>query len=95
MGFGAEMEMKMYNGEDMGDDEEIDENSPGVIVIETLSNMRTVASLTLEKDRAHEYDRALRGEIHRPLRTNAVKGTFASRDMKRDWKCTRAHLHTT
>jgi hypothetical protein len=75
-GFGAEMEMKMYMGDDEGDDEHIDEHSPGGIVIETLSNIRTVASLTLEEKRAAEYFQALVDEDPRPIRTNAVKGTW-------------------
>ena len=38
MGFGAEMEMKMYmKGEDEGDDDMLDnEHSPGGIVIESI-----------------------------------------------------------
>jgi hypothetical protein len=68
------MEMKMYMGADEGDDEHIDERSPGGIVIETLSNIRTVASLTLEEKRAAEYLQALVDEDPRPIRTNVVKG---------------------
>jgi hypothetical protein len=70
------MEMKMYMGEDEGDDEHIDEHSPGGIVIETLSNIRTVASLTLEEKLATEYLQALVDEDPRPMRTNAIKGMY-------------------
>jgi hypothetical protein len=73
-GFGAEMEMKMYMGDDEGDVEHIGERSPGGIVIETLSNIRTVASLTLEEKQAAEYLQALVDEDPRPIRTNVVKG---------------------
>jgi hypothetical protein len=70
------MEMKMYMGEDEGDDEHIDEHSPGGIVIETVSNIRTVASLTLEERRAAEYLQALVDGDPRPIRTNAIKGMY-------------------
>jgi hypothetical protein len=70
------MEMKMYMGADEGDDMHIDEHSPGGIVIETLSNIRTVASLTLEEKRAAEYLQALVDEDPRPIRTNVIKGMY-------------------
>merc|ERR1712150_86996 len=59
MGFGAEMEMKMYMGED---DEEVkeDEDGPGAIAVESLLNIRTVASLSLEQNRLNDYTEALR-----------------------------------
>ena len=74
--FGAEMEMAMYLGEDEGDIEDIDENSSGGIVIETLSNIRTVASLTLEEKRAADYIRALEREDPHPIKTNMIKGEY-------------------
>jgi hypothetical protein len=77
--FGAEMEMKMYMGDDEGDDAHLDEHSPGGIVIETLSNIRTVASLTLEEKRAADYLQALKDDDPRPVRTNMVKGTWPSK----------------
>lgn len=70
------MEMKMYMGTDEGDDEHIDEHSPGGIVIETLSNIRTIASLTLEEKRGAEYLQALVDEDPRPIRNNVIKGMF-------------------
>jgi hypothetical protein len=70
------MEMKMYMGSDEADDNHIDEHSPGGIVIETLSNIRTVASLTLEEKRAAEYLQALVDEDPRPIQTNVVKGMY-------------------
>lgn len=73
------MEMKMYYGEDEGDDEKIDANSPGAIVIESVSNIRTVASLSLENERVEKYSRALEKEDPHPARTNAVKGTSDSK----------------
>jgi ATP-binding cassette subfamily B (MDR/TAP) protein 1 len=74
MAFGAEMEMRMYIGEDEGVIEEV-EHSPGAIVVETLLNMRTVASLTMERTRVIEFDDALVAEDPTPLRTSVVKGS--------------------
>ena len=66
----------MYFGEDdsSGDGEEADANSPGGIVVEALSNIRTVASLTLEDERAAEYAHALKEEDPHSFRNNVTKG---------------------
>eukprot|EP00978_Attheya_sp_CCMP212_P034494 scaffold144716_cov61-Attheya_sp.AAC.2 len=76
MGFGAEMEMKMYMGEDEVTEKD-DEGSPGGICIETLLNIRTVASLTIEKMRSKEYGSALRAAEPNPMRNNFIKGSAA------------------
>ena len=68
------MEMQLYYGEDEGDDEDIDANSPGAIVIESVSNIRTVASLNLEEERAIVYEKALEREEPHPVWTNLIKG---------------------
>jgi len=75
IGFGSAMEMKLY----MGDDEAVEgqddgRNSSGGIVVETLVNMRTVASLSIEVTRSTEYAEALRREDPKPLRTTLLKG---------------------
>ena len=75
LGFGAEMEMKMYLGEDEGDSGEPDQNSPGGIVVETLVNIRTVASLTIEDKRSAEFSQALRNDDPTPIKSNFVKGS--------------------
>ena len=76
MGFGAQAEMQMYMGEDEGDiDKEPDNNSPGAIVVETLQNIRTVASMTIEHQKVDQYDKALRLEMPHPFRTNFIKGS--------------------
>ncbi|EEC42789.1 predicted protein, partial [Phaeodactylum tricornutum CCAP 1055/1] len=77
MAFGAEMEMKTYAGEDEGDEDGRDKNSAGGIVIESLSNMRTVASLTLEEQRAAEYAQALRQTDYESPRVVVFKGSAA------------------
>lgn len=74
MGFGAEMEMKMYLGEDEGDDSDLKDHSPSGILLETLSNVRTVASMTLEERRLKEYSEALDSEDMHPVRNSIVKG---------------------
>jgi ATP-binding cassette subfamily B (MDR/TAP) protein 1 len=72
MAFGAEIKMKMSRGEDEGDDDAMD--SPGTIVIESMVSIRTVASLTIEQDKATEYATALRKRDPTPLWTNFVAG---------------------
>jgi hypothetical protein len=72
-GWAAELEMQMYLGTDESD-ETIDAKSPGGIVIEALTNIRTVASLTLEEERATEYKKALEKEDLHAIRNSATKG---------------------
>ena len=67
------MEIKMYMGEDEVDDDD-DDHSPGAIVVETLLNIRTVASLNMEKTRVDEFDQALVAEDPTPCCTNLIKG---------------------
>lgn len=73
MGFGAMMEMKMYFGEDESGEDDT-KNSSGSIVIESLLNMRTVASLTMEKLRSSQYKEALSKESPGLIKTNFFKG---------------------
>jgi len=77
MAFGAEAEMAMYLGEDEGDDTEFDENSSGGIVVETLTNIRTVASLVMEGERSSHYSKVLDTENPNKFVTNFVKGSTA------------------
>jgi len=75
LGFGAMMEMKMYMGEDDGSEAQDDsESGPGAIVVETLLNIRAVASLTIENKRFQEYSQALERDNSTSLVTNALKG---------------------
>ena len=66
--------MKLYMGEDETGEEDGDHSS-GSIVIETLLNMRTVASLSIERMRSKEYDEALTAESPDLLKTNFIKGS--------------------
>jgi hypothetical protein len=71
------MEMRTYIGEDEVEDKEMDEHSPVGIVHESLSNIRTVASLTLETERSDEYDAALIAEDPNPVRSTVMKGSLS------------------
>lgn len=78
MSFGAYIEMKMYIGEDAAADDVMEgEDTSGSIVVETLTSIRTVASLSIERMRANEYIRAINLESPSSLKSNALKG-FAS-----------------
>lgn len=75
LGFGAMMEVKMYMGEDDGSEAQDDTASgPGAIIVETLLNIRTVASLTIENKRFQEYSQALERDNSTSLVTNTLKG---------------------
>lgn len=66
----------MYvTGEDEGDETVEDEHSPGGIVVESLLNIRTIASLTMEEAKFLEYGEALRQQDAHPLRNNCIKGS--------------------
>ena len=70
------MEMRMYvKSEDEGDDTVEEEHSPGGIVIESLLNIRTIASLTMEESKLDEYTDALLAEDPKPIQTNFLKGS--------------------
>jgi ATP-binding cassette, subfamily B (MDR/TAP), member 1 len=60
MGVATAMEMqKMLGSDESSDDKEDGLNSPGGVLIETLLNIRTVAALTLEKQRYIDYEKSL------------------------------------
>jgi ATP-binding cassette subfamily B (MDR/TAP) protein 1 len=63
MGIATSLEMKKMMGEDEAAGNGQDElNSPGGIAVETLLNIRTVAALTLERERFINYRDALARE---------------------------------
>ena len=74
MAFGAAMEMKMYMGEEEALEDD-NEHSSGAIAVETLTNIRTVASLSAEQERVQEFDTALNVEDPNSLRVNVIKGS--------------------
>ena len=67
----------MYYGADEGDDAHMEEESAGTIAIEAVSNIRTIATLTLEEEKASEYATALKAEHHHPMRSSLVNGSAA------------------
>ena len=70
--------MELYYGSDDGDDSEVKPTSPGGIVMEAVSNIRTVASLTLERERTAAYEKALAQEDRHPIYSKLKKGTQKS-----------------
>jgi len=63
----------MYMGEDEAAGEDV--KGSGNLVIESLTNMRTVASLSLEASRSDHYAKSLNEENPTPLRSNAIKAS--------------------
>lgn len=76
MAFSAKLRVKLFFGEDEGDESDIGKNSPSGIVVETLLNMRTVASLNIEETRSREYSEALRSENPTPIRSVLFNGAL-------------------
>ena len=75
MSIGKAVEMQTYISDESAEDvTEFPPNSSGGIVAESLLNIRTVASLTIEEKRVEEFDTALQAEDPHPIRTNAIKG---------------------
>lgn len=70
--------MEMYYGADEGGEEEITVGSPGAVVAEALTNIRTVASLTLERNRSGVYSRSLASENKSALGGIVKKGEIGS-----------------
>jgi len=65
----------MYMGEDI--DTGADQTSSGIIVIESLTNIQTIASLSLEATRSEQYAEALLQEDPTPLKSNCINGLWA------------------
>jgi hypothetical protein len=68
------MKMKRFMGGSNIPDDTQGEQSPGAIAIETLSNMRTIASLTLENKRSADYAEALQLANPNPVIENLSEG---------------------
>lgn len=82
MGAATSLEMKRFLGEDEGGSNGQDElNSPGGIAVETLLNIRTVAALTLENERYHNYEDALLHEQPNYVQDSFVDGLTAGLSM--------------
>ena len=76
MAFGRYMQNAQLRGSDEGDIEKTAmESSEGAVVIETLVNIRVVASLSLEDARVKTYADALARKGHKSLCRNCLAGT--------------------
>lgn len=76
MSVGKALEIQTYMGDDLGvkTTEELPPNSSGGIIVESLLNIRTVASLTIEEERLKEYEAAVTREDANPMRQIVLKG---------------------
>jgi ATP-binding cassette subfamily B (MDR/TAP) protein 1 len=84
MGFATSIEMKQMLGEDEGDDNAADQdelNSPGGILVETLLNIRTVAALTLEDQRAKDFENAIEESQPNYVRAGFMAGAASGASM--------------
>lgn len=75
MSVGKALEIQTYLGEEVNEAEDPKANSSAGIVVESLSNIRTVAALTIEGERLDQFDEALTKEDPHPVRTNFIKGS--------------------
>mmetsp|Transcript_10425 Transcript_10425/g.19043 ORF Transcript_10425/g.19043 Transcript_10425/m.19043 type:complete len:442 (-) Transcript_10425:697-2022(-) len=75
MSIGKALEIKAFMGEDEDETEDPKANSSAGIVVESLSNIRTVAALTIEGKRLEQFEKAMEREDPHPIRTNAIKGS--------------------
>ena len=78
MGFATAVEFKLMLGVDDGGDEKDELKSSGGIAVETLLNMKTVASLSLEKQRYSAFNNALEDtsgeEVKSGMKTGFTRG---------------------
>lgn len=85
MAFAARTRVKMFLGEDDGAYTREDENSSGGIIVETLANIRTVASLTVEERRSSAYLQALRFENPNSIAFNMNHASMGLGQLIRVW----------
>jgi len=65
-------------GEDHGDHSKDEEDGPGAIAIESLLNIRTVASLSLESNRLDDYEKALTNGNEDIVKSSFKKGSLVA-----------------
>jgi ABC-type bacteriocin/lantibiotic exporter with double-glycine peptidase domain len=75
MSVGKALEIQTYMADEQNESEDPKANSSAGIVVESLSNIRTVAALTIEDERLNQFDTAMAKEDPRPLRKNFIKGS--------------------
>ncbi|KAL3938481.1 MAG: hypothetical protein SGBAC_006615 [Bacillariaceae sp.] len=83
--FAARARVKMFLGEDEGTYKHESEKSSGGIVIETLSNIRTVASLGIENACSKKYLETLQIEVPSSISINMRKASMGLGQLVRVW----------
>jgi len=85
LAFAARARVKMFLGEDEGTYKQENEKSSGGIVIETLSNIRTVASLGIEDACSKKYLETLEIEEPSSISINMRKASMGLGQLVRVW----------
>ena len=85
MAFSAKMRMRMFLGEDEGVYKEESLESSGGIIIQTISNIQTVVSLTIEERRVQSYEAALSREDPNSLAMNFSRMSIGLGQLVRVW----------
>jgi ATP-binding cassette subfamily B (MDR/TAP) protein 1 len=85
LAFAARARVKMFLGEDEGTYKQENEKSSGGIVIETLSNIRTVASLGIESVCSKKYLETLQIEEPSSISINMRKASMGLGQLIRVW----------
>ncbi len=75
MSLGKALEIQTFMGDVQAENEDPKANSSAGIVVESLLNIRTVASLTIEGKRLEQFDQAMSREDPHPIRSNLVKSS--------------------
>ena len=80
MTVGKALQVRAYIGDETkvnetGDPNNLPPNSAGDIMVESLLNIRTVASLTIEEERVEQFEAAMAREDPRPIQQNIFKGS--------------------
>jgi len=76
MAFGEYVQNQQMIGQDEGDiTKDALESNEGAVVIETLANVRVVASLSMEEDRVEQYVAVLETKSYPGLLRNVIAGT--------------------
>jgi ATP-binding cassette subfamily B (MDR/TAP) protein 1 len=75
MSVGKALEIQTFMADEGGEVEDPMANSSAGIVVESLLNIRTVASLTIEGKRLEQFDQAMTREDPHPIRSNFLKSS--------------------
>lgn len=78
MSIGKMLEIQAFMGDESkgsDDTDNLPSNSSGGVMVESLLNVRTVASLTIEDERLHAYQDALGREAGHPIWNTIAKGS--------------------